>query len=76
MPEPSPNRRREPCDACDRRTAHEVSIELAADSEKDRNSRFAAKPCRVAECTACGLEVRNYVNQERESAVLTESDGR
>ncbi|PSP98993.1 hypothetical protein BRC89_06310 [Halobacteriales archaeon QS_4_70_19] len=46
----------EECTACDRETAHRVSVEIRTESTKTENAEFSREPYRVATCVACGEE--------------------
>ena len=46
----------EPCESCERETAHRVRIEIRTESTKRENAQFSREPYRVATCVACGGE--------------------
>jgi formate dehydrogenase assembly factor FdhD len=52
----------EDCEDCDRRTPHEVSIEMRTESQHSPNSAFSREPYRVSECTVCGTESITRMN--------------
>jgi len=46
--------RSEYCPACDRETAHAVSLQIITESDEVDNAEFSREPYRVTECQACG----------------------
>jgi ribosomal protein L44E len=46
--------RSEYCPACDRETAHTVSLQIITESENMDNAQFSREPYRVTECQVCG----------------------
>jgi formate dehydrogenase assembly factor FdhD len=53
---------REHCENCDRRTPHEVSVEMRTESQARENAAFSREPYRVSECTVCGTETTQRMN--------------
>ncbi|WP_435157636.1 hypothetical protein [Haladaptatus sp. DFWS20] len=53
--------RTEECSACRRRTQHQVSIEVRAESE-GKNAAFSREPYRVTECLVCGETTNTRMN--------------
>ena len=46
----------EECGECNRKTPHEVHIQLLTESQKEENAQFSREPYRVSTCRACGAE--------------------
>ncbi|WP_458189652.1 DUF7835 family putative zinc beta-ribbon protein [Haladaptatus sp. NG-WS-4] len=56
------NETTEQCDNCAKQTHHRVSVELITESEKEKNAAFSREPYRITECTQCGTESHQRVN--------------
>jgi hypothetical protein len=52
----------EECAACGRETAHQVSVEIRTESQKEENAEFSREPYRVATCITCGGEETTRMN--------------
>ncbi|WP_458210092.1 DUF7835 family putative zinc beta-ribbon protein [Haladaptatus sp. NG-SE-30] len=52
----------EQCDNCATKTHHRVSVELITESDKEKNAAFSREPYRITECTQCGTESHQRVN--------------
>ncbi|WP_433625196.1 hypothetical protein [Halomicrococcus sp. NG-SE-24] len=50
------------CDNCGRETAHQVSVEIRTESQKQENAEFSREPYRVSECESCGEETIQRMN--------------
>ena len=60
---PSPfHDQREQCAECERQTQHAVHVEIRTESGKNENAEFSREPYRVRECTACGHEHSQRMN--------------
>jgi hypothetical protein len=46
----------EECASCGRETAHQVSVEIRTESQKEQNAEFSREPYRVSTCMVCGSE--------------------
>jgi hypothetical protein len=53
---------REDCEDCDRRTPHEVSVEMRTESEHNENAEFSREPYRVSTCQNCNRETTTRMN--------------
>ncbi|WP_266080538.1 DUF7835 family putative zinc beta-ribbon protein [Haladaptatus caseinilyticus] len=53
--------RTEECSTCRRRTRHQVSIEVRAESEGE-NAAFSREPYRVTDCLLCGTTTSTRMN--------------
>lgn len=61
-PHPAHDHATEPCPTCDRRTPHEVRVELRTESEDAENARFSREPYRITVCQDCGVESTTRMN--------------
>ena len=52
----------ESCEHCGRQTPHNVSLKLVTESKKEHNAEFSREPYRVTECTICGEERQQRMN--------------
>ncbi|MFB6129368.1 MAG: hypothetical protein ABEJ28_00925 [Salinigranum sp.] len=52
----------EVCESCGRATPHYVSLRLVTESKKQQNAEFSREPYRVTECTVCGEERQQRMN--------------
>ena len=52
----------ETCEHCGRPTPHYVSLRLVTESKKEQNAEFSREPYRVTECTICGEERQQRMN--------------
>ncbi|WP_458190643.1 DUF7835 family putative zinc beta-ribbon protein [Haladaptatus sp. NG-WS-4] len=52
----------EQCENCGEKTPHHASVELITESDKDENAAFSREPYRITECSQCGTESRQRVN--------------
>ncbi|WP_416839560.1 hypothetical protein [Haloferax sp. DFSO52] len=52
----------EECPTCESRTPHQVSIEIKTESRKRENRQFSREPYRVTQCTRCGEERAQRMN--------------
>lgn len=52
----------EECDDCGEETAHDVAIQIRAESEQAENAQFSREPYRITECRSCGLTASERLN--------------
>lgn len=52
----------ENCEACGKRTPHDVRIEIQTESTKSENTEFSREPYRVTECRKCGVTEDKRMN--------------
>jgi len=52
----------ERCDSCQHETPHSISVELKTESSESENSEFSREPYRVSECTVCGEQTTQRMN--------------
>ncbi|WP_076433243.1 DUF7835 family putative zinc beta-ribbon protein [Haladaptatus litoreus] len=62
VPQSNSNEMVEQCENCAAKTPHSVSVELVTESNKKENAAFSREPYRLTECTQCGAETRQRMN--------------
>ncbi|MFB6268890.1 MAG: hypothetical protein ABEH83_03040 [Halobacterium sp.] len=50
------------CEACERETAHEATIELRTENDDVENAAFSREPYRIATCRSCGTTTARRMN--------------
>lgn len=52
----------EECPTCENETAHDVSVQIFAESTDSENAAFSREPYRVSVCSVCGHEEQVRMN--------------